>query len=74
MSETFNSRDRVIWRRMNRKDFKYREKHGIYVGLVRYRPGGLHGPLEYDPNRALCRFDGNRGFSKVPIRELRKEN
>lgn len=70
----FNSGDRVAWKYRhytNGTTYTVREKVGEYIGRVRYRPGGLYGPIEYDNTRALVWFDGNKRWSKVKMTELR---
>lgn len=70
----FKNGDRVTWQYTHATSSKTRfkrSKQGTYLGLVTYRPGGLYGPIAYDPRRALVAFDGNRRWSKVNIDELK---
>jgi hypothetical protein len=72
----FKTHDRVTWAYRhwtNGRTFTWRTKRGIFVGMVKYRPGGLYGPLQYSTTMALVWFDGNKRWSKVSLSELRAE-
>lgn len=66
---------RVTWayRHHIGRSYTVRLKHGRYIGLVRYRPGGIRGPLKFHPYLVHVLFDGNRTWSKVSVEELKLE-
>lgn len=66
----FNSGDRVYHDFTKGSNAK---KVGEYIGMARYRPGGLYGPLYYHSYLALVWWDGNSSWSKVPIWRLKPE-
>jgi hypothetical protein len=61
---------KVKWRyvhTLNHNSSVIRTKYGVYYGCVKHRH---HNPKWDGIQLAIVKFDGNKGYSKVPFAEL----